>query len=299
MTYLDDRLGVAGRVAVLIGGAGGLGLACATELGRAGMRVAIGDIDEPRLASSAAALAAEGIDVHAGALDCRDIDALTAFYATVADTFGQIDVVVNVVGGTFLQPFEQSNPRGWEALTRANFTWVLASMQLAIPHLRAAGGGSIINMGSIEGNRAAPGFSVYAGLKAGLENVGRSIAIELAPDRIRVNTLAPDYVPTEGLAGTIPERVADPDPAGDDRGLDPAAVRDLAHRISIPMGRLGEPSDVAGCALFLASDLSRFVTGTTLHPDGGAWASAGWFNWPEAGFRNTVPDTVAEHLLGR
>ena len=76
MTYLDDRLGVAGRVAVLIGGAGGLGLACATELGRAGMRLAIGDIDEARLASTAAALAGEGIEVHAGALDCRDIDAL-------------------------------------------------------------------------------------------------------------------------------------------------------------------------------------------------------------------------------
>lgn len=289
MAHLDDRLGVAGRVAVLIGGAGGLGLACAAELGRAGMRLAIGDIDEPRLASTATALAAEGVDVHAGALDCRDVDALTAFYASVVDAYGQIDVVVNVVGGTFRQDFEQSNPRGWEALTRANFTWVLASMQLAIPHLRTAGGGSIINMGSIEGNRAAPGFSVYAGLKAGLENAGRSIAVEVAPDRIRVNTIAPDYVPTEGLAD-ITEHAVDP-------GSVDGAVTALAHQISIPMGRLGEPADVGGCALFLASDLSRFVTGTTLHPDGGAWASAGWFNWPEAGFRNTVPDVVAERLL--
>ncbi len=295
MTYLDDRLGVAGRVAVVVGGAGGLGLACAAELGRAGMRLAIGDIDEARLASSAAALASEGIEVHAGALDCRDVDALTAFYASVVDAYDQIGVVVNVVGGTFQQPFEQSNPRGWEALTRANFTWVLASMQLAIPHLRAAGGGSIINMGSIEGNRAAPGFSVYAGLKAGLENVGRSIAIELAPDRIRVNTLAPDYVPTEGLTGAVPERMAD----DESDAADPAAVRTLAHQISIPMGRLGEPSDVGGCVLFLASDLSRFVTGTTLHPDGGAWASAGWFNWPDAGFRNTVPDSVVGQFLDR
>ncbi len=165
MTYLDDRLGVAGRVAVLIGGAGGLGLACAAELGRAGMRLAIGDIDEARLASTATALAAEGIEVHAGAVDCRDVEALAAFYTSVVEAYSKIDVVVNVVGGTFRQDFEQSNPRGWEALTRANFTWVLASIQLAIPHLRAAGGGSIINMGSIEGNRAAPGFSVYAGLR--------------------------------------------------------------------------------------------------------------------------------------
>ena len=78
---------------------------------------------------------------------------------------------------------------------------------------------------------------------------------------------------------------------------DPAAITALAHQISIPMGRVGEPGDVGGCALFLASDLSKFVTGTTLHPDGGTWASAGWFNWPGAGFRNTVPDGVAEPFL--
>ncbi len=292
MTYLEDRLGVAGKVAVLIGGAGGLGLACAAELGRAGMRLAIGDIDEARLAASASALAGEGIDVHAGVLDCRDADALAAFYDSVDDGYERVDVVVNVVGGTFHQPFEQSNPRGWEALTRANFTWVLGSMQLAIPRLRAVGGGSIINLGSIEGHRAAPGYSVYAGLKAALANVGRSIAVELARDLIRVNTIAPDYVPTEGLAGAIAGPADDaPGPA------EPAAVSAEAHRISVPMGRLGEPGDVGGCALFLASDLSRFVTGTTLHPDGGTWASAGWFNWPDEGFRNTVPDAVVEKLL--
>ena len=165
-------------------------------------------------------------------------------------------------------------------------------MQLAIPRLRAAGGGSIINLGSIEGNRAAPGFSVYAGLKAALENVGRSIAVEVAPDRIRVNTIAPDYVPTEGLAG------AEPSGTGSGSALvDPTAVRAMGHQISIPMGRVGEPEDVGGCALFLASDLSRFVTGTTLHPDGGAWASAGWFNWPDEGFRNTVPDDISRRFL--
>ncbi len=82
-----------------------------------------------------------------------------------------------------------------------------------------------------------------------------------------------------------------------DGSTEAAAVRARGHQISIPMGRVGEPGDVGGCALFLASDLSKFVTGTTLHPDGGAWASAGWFNWPDGGFRNTVPDAVAERFL--
>lgn len=283
MSYLETRLGVAGRVVAVMGGAGGLGRACADELGRAGMRLALADIDPERLAVAAAELRDEGIEVHDAVLDCRDADALAAFYDSIDSTFGRLDVVVNVVGGTFQQPFEESVAKGWAALTRANFTWVLASMQLAIPRLRAAGGGSIINMGSIEGARAAPGFSVYAGLKAALVNTSRSLAVELAPDAIRVNTIAPDFVPTEGLGGIAPG------PAG--------GAGEIAHRISIPMGRVGNYGDVGGCALFLASDLSRYVTGTTLHPDGGAWASAGWFNWPDQGYRNTVPETVARTYL--
>ena len=282
MSYLDDRLDVAGRVAVLLGGAGGLGRACALELGRAGMRLAVADRDADRLAALRDELAADGVSIHTEAFDCRDGEALGAFFDAVDATYGQLDVLVNVVGGTFRQPFEESNARGWEALTRTNFTWLLASTQLAIPRLRAAGGGSIINLGSIEGDRAAPGFSVYAGLKAAVVNFARSLAIELAPDRIRVNTIAPDYVPTEGLAGMVA-------PATPEEEVTQAT----AHRISIPMGRVGDYGDVGGCALFLASDLSRFVTGTTLHPDGGTWASAGWFNWPDDGFRNTVPDAVA------
>jgi len=139
---------------------------------------------------------------------------------------------------------------------------------------------------------------VYAGLKAAVVNLGRSLAVELAPDAIRVNTVAPDYVPTEGLAGARPDQPddgshGDGGSGGGDAGPDLAA---LAHRISIPMGRVGTEADVGGCVLFLASDLSRFVTGTTVHPDGGAWASAGWFNWPDQGFRNTVPEPVVRGL---
>ena len=291
MGYLDERIGVAGRVAVVLGGAAGLGRASAIELGRAGMRLAVADRDADRLASTAAELVDGGIEVHTGVLDCRDADELARFYTSVDDTYGRVDVVVNVVGGTFRQPFEASNPKGWDALTRTNFTWLLSSIQLAVPRLRAAGGGSIINLGSIEGDRAAPGFSVYAGLKAAVVNLGRSLAVELGPDGIRVNTVAPDYVPTDGLAGAG----AGVDGGG---GPDAADVAAAAHRISVPMGRLGTDGDVGGCILFLASDLSRFVTGTTLHPDGGTWASAGWFNWPDEGFRNTVPDGVVRALDG-
>src|SRR6202041_3108627 len=100
---------------------------------------------------------------------------------------------------TFRQLFSESNPRGWEALIRTNFTWLLHATHLAIPRMRAAGhGGSIINLTSIEGHRAAPNFAVYAGMKAAVTNFGRSLALELAAEGIRVNAIAADMVPTEG-----------------------------------------------------------------------------------------------------
>jgi NAD(P)-dependent dehydrogenase (short-subunit alcohol dehydrogenase family) len=154
--------------------------------------------------------------------------------------------------------------------------------------MRPAGrGGSIINLTSIEGYRAAPGYAVYSAMKAAVAQFARTLAVELAPERIRINNIAPDMVPTEGMA-RISISAADALPA------DLAALGD---RIAIPMGRKGIVEDVGNCALFLASDLSSYVTGTTLHPDGGAYASAGWFNWPGDGFRNTAPRSVLESLL--
>ena len=106
----------------------------------------------------------------------------------------------------------------------------------------------------------------------------RSLAVELAPDGIRVNNVAPDITPTPGMVGIS-------------RGGDMSEYLDQeSAAIAIPMGRFGVPTDVSGCVVFLASDLSAYVTGTTIHPDGGTMASSGWFNWPDTGFSNTVPD---------
>jgi len=145
--------------------------------------------------------------------------------------------------------------------------------------MRRTGGGSIINLTSIEGHRAAPGFAVYAGMKAAVTNFGRTLAVELGPDRIRVNTIAPDMVPTEGILAFQAARGEAPDPGLADAGL----------RIAVPMADRGSYEDIGGCALFLASDLSRFVTGTSLHADGGTYASSGWFNWPGTGFSPVPP----------
>jgi NAD(P)-dependent dehydrogenase (short-subunit alcohol dehydrogenase family) len=284
MGYLEDRVGLEGRTAAIIGGGGGLGRACALDLGRAGMRLALADRNEALLTETADELRADGVTVTTSTFDARDPDAQAAFLDGVDADHGGLDVLVNVVGGTFPQPFVESNPRGWDALMRTNFTWLLSAIQLAVPRLAARGGGSIITLTSIEGHRAAPQHAVYAAMKAAVTSLTRSLATELGPQQIRVNTIAPDFVPTEGLAALTA-----------DLGHDDEERAAVADAISIPLGRRGDYGDIGGCALFLASDLSRFVTGTTLHPDGGTWAAGGWFHWPDAGWRNTPPPAVVDH----
>jgi NAD(P)-dependent dehydrogenase (short-subunit alcohol dehydrogenase family) len=134
--------------------------------------------------------------------------------------------------------------------------------------------GSIVNITTIEGHRAAPGYAVYAAAKSAVESFARSLAVEVAPYGIRVNNVAPDFVPTPGLARL----------AGGAGGPTPEVVR-----AAIPMGRAGEVRDVSHCVVFLASSLASYVTGSTLHPDGGTWASSGWLNWPGSGWSNFPP----------
>jgi NAD(P)-dependent dehydrogenase (short-subunit alcohol dehydrogenase family) len=278
MSFLEERAHLAGKVAAILGGGGGLGRAVALDFARAGMSLAIADRNEELLGITINDLQAADAPLVHRIIDARDPDALAAFYDDVDREFGRLDVLVNVVGGTFRQSFTDTTPRAWDALIRSNFTWLLHSTQLGIVRMRAGGrGGSIINITSIEAHRAAPGFAVYAGMKAAVTNFGRSLALELAPEGIRVNTIAPDMVPTEGVQG-IEGSVFDASPASD------AIVR-----ASIPMQRLGRYEDVGNAALFLASDLSSYITGETLHPDGGAHASSGWFNWPGVGWANTPP----------
>jgi 3-oxoacyl-[acyl-carrier protein] reductase len=285
MSYLDERADLAGRVAVVIGGGGGIGRACAVDLSRAGMHLALCDRDAAALDEVAALLADSGRELMTAELDARDADALSAFFDRTDERFGaRCDVLVNVVGGTFRQPFAESTPRGWDALIRTNFTWLLHSTQLAVARMQPRRGGSIINITSIEAHRAAPNYAVYAAMKAAVTSLTRTLAVELAPNQIRVNTIAPDFIATPGLDSL----------AGSPAHEETSA---LQHRIGTPMGRVGTFEDAGGCALFLASNLSSFVTGTTLHPDGGALASAGWFNWPTEGFLNHPPHDVLANLL--
>ena len=292
MGFLEDRANLTGRVAVIAGGARGLGGAIARDLAQAGVNLALCDRDEQALEATTSDAAEAGRNVVKEAIDVREPPALRNFFER-ADALGRLDILVNVVGGTYRQDFDVSSPQGWEALIRTNYTWLLHSTSLAIPRIRAGQrGGSIINLTSIEAHRAAPGYAVYAGLKAAVTNFSRSLAVELGADGIRVNTIAPDMVPTERVF-----EAADEGSGARDWGDDEYSK--FSNRVSIPAGRRGRYEDIGNCALFLASDLSAYVTGTTIHPDGGALASSGWFCWPGEGFRNVLPLPVAEVLSDR
>ncbi|WP_236791934.1 SDR family NAD(P)-dependent oxidoreductase [Amycolatopsis sp. GM8] len=277
MGWFEERGGLQGTVAVITGGAGGIGEAVTYDLAANGVRTAVLDIDDKATDRLRETLGERGHDALVRHGDARDPETLSALFDAVDEWWGRVDTLVNVVGGTFRAPFTDTRPKGWDALIRINLTHVLHACSLAVPRMQAAGrGGSIINVTTVEAHRAAPGFSVYSAAKAAVTQFARTLAVEVAPDGIRVNNVAPDYTPTPNMTRISPESELQPE----------------RNRVAIPMARAGLVTDISGCVVFLASGLSGYVTGTTLHVDGGTKAAAGWLNWPDAGWQIQPPDTA-------
>jgi NAD(P)-dependent dehydrogenase (short-subunit alcohol dehydrogenase family) len=217
--------------------------------------------------------------------DVRDSDALAAFYDAIDQRFDRVDVLVNIPGGGFRKRVVDMTPNGTNAVIRQNFVYALESCQHAARRMIARGiHGSIVNMTTIEAHRAMPEMGVYGAMKAAVAHLTMTLAVELGPNGIRVNAIAPDLFPNESTAAA---GFSTPDPDS------PIAQRE--YEIAVPLGRKGEDRDVAGPVLFLASDLSSYVTGTTIHIDGGTLATGGWVRWPE-GYRNTIPLSVLAQL---
>lgn len=258
MAVTPDAVDLDGRVALVTGAAQGLGAATAIALAAFGADVVLCDRQASGLDSTADEIRRLGRRVHAEALDVRETDVLSGFVGRAVEEMGGLDVLVNNAGGSFHAPFLEVSPKGESMLIDENFRSATALIRLCAPHLRP--GGSIVNVTSIEAHRASPGFAVYAAMKAALAQLTQSLALELAPRRIRVNAVAPDAIPTPGGE---PAAAAVGNPGHD------------AYQHKVPLG-LGHPDDFAAVVVFLAGDLSRFVTGTTIHCDGGAAAAAGW-----------------------
>ena len=175
-------------------------------------------------------------------------------------------ILVNNAGGVFWSGILDTSENGWDALYRSNLRHVLLCTQRVARGMVEAGvGGSVISVTSIEGVRAAPGYAAYAAAKAGVINYTKTAALELAPHGIRVNALAPDITLTEGIASLVP-------PGSEAR-----------FGLTVPMGRAGHVDEMAGAAVFLASDLASYITGQTIHVDGGTEAASGWYHHPETG----------------
>lgn len=261
MVLRKDAPALDGRVAVITGGGSGIGRGIAETFAEFGARVVIWERD-PQAAESTATT----VGGLAGAIDVRDADQVDAALASTIAEVGLPTVLVNNAGGVFASPLLETAPKGWDTLIRSNLTQVLLCTQRVARALVQHGApGSIINIASIEGTRAAPGYAAYAAAKAGVINFTKTAALELAPHGIRVNCLAPDLTLTEGI-----ERVG--------------SAEMLAHAgYMIPMGRPGHVDEMAGAAVFLAGDLSSYVTGQTLHVDGGTHAAGGWYHHPDTG----------------
>jgi NAD(P)-dependent dehydrogenase (short-subunit alcohol dehydrogenase family) len=251
-----------GRVAVVTGGGAGIGRGIAAGMAAFGASVAIWERDPDTCAKSAESIGALGIVV-----DVRDSEQVDAALQRTVDELGEVSILVNNAGGVFKSPLLDTTENGWDALYKSNLRHVLLCTQRVTRRLVAAGmPGSVINVTSIEGARAAPGYAAYAAAKAGVINYTKTAALELATHRIRVNALAPDLTLTEGLIA-----------------LSGGSLQQDAVTPGIPMNRAGHVDEMAGAAVFLASEMSSYITGETIHVDGGTQAASGWYHHPQTG----------------
>ncbi len=277
MGQLEERAGLSGKVAVVLGGcAGHLGRGVTLGLAREGVRVIACDNDREGIAAIGAEVEAEGGTISAHYADVTDEAALDGFWDTVASETDHADIVINVPGGVKRSLFENTTRASHARDIRLNFDYVVQSCYRALPLLRKSGhGGSVINFTTIEAHRGAATFAVYAGAKAAITNFSRALAVELGADMIRVNCVATDTSPARASNSTLaPEDFERLTSLGED-----ALAKSM--ELYVPQKRPPTVEEVIDGVLFLASDLSRTITGQTLHIDGGTSAAWGFLDWPE------------------
>jgi len=254
---------LADRVAVVTGGGGGIGAATAQLFAQHGAQVVLADIDPELARRTADQITTSGGSALAIVTDVRDADQVTDLARSVLDRFGRVDVLVNNVGHWLRHPgnFVDTDPQLWDDLYRVNLHHVFLVTHAFLPAMVDRHGGAIVNVSSVEGMRGYPEDPVYAAFKAAVIHFTRSLAVQVGHDGVRVNAIGPDV--TESLQVPYSQWLS--------------AKEQTQWPQWVPVGRMGVPEDQAGVILFLASDLSAFVTGHTIPTDGGTGAAGGWF----------------------
>jgi NAD(P)-dependent dehydrogenase (short-subunit alcohol dehydrogenase family) len=252
----SGRKDLDGKVALVTGGGTGIGSAVARRLVDRGALVAVAGRRAAPLDEVAARTGAMPIPC-----DVADASSVDAAIDHVVRRLGGLDIVVNNAGIVHRGGVEQVDDVGWSSVIDVNLTGPARICRAAVPHLRARGGGAIVNVSSIGGLFAARESIAYSTTKAALFGLTRSMALDLGPSGIRVNTLCPGWVDTPMADGAI-RRVAQV------HGVSMEAARDILVRHN-PIRRLADPDEIAKCIEFLATDDSSFVTGTVLIADGG------------------------------
>ena len=244
------------RVCVVTGAARGIGLAISERFGREGARIACVDVSARRLEPAVAELVSDGFDARSFSVDVGRRDAVHAMFRNIESEFGApVAVLVNNAVWARFQPLSEIDGETVDRKFACGIDGLIWTMQAAAPQMERRGGGSIINLTSVSAFHPARDSIAYSALKAGVVGLTRAAAMELSPKRIRVNAIAP------GMIGT-PASIAQ---------FDEATI--VERRAQMPLGRFGEPEEIAAVAAFLASDDSSYVQGAVITADGG-WTVA-------------------------
>lgn len=238
------------KVAIITGGAGGIGFAAAETFAREGAKVAIADFDEEVGSVKASELREKGFDVAFFQVDVSERASVDEMMQRVLDRFGTIDILINNAGITRDAMLSKMSEADFQKVIDVNLSGVFHCTQAVLPTLVEKGSGAIINTSSVSGVYGNIGQTNYAASKAGVVGMTKTWAKELGRKGITVNAVAPGFIET-GMTATVPDKVID------------------QMKQQIPLGRLGSPEDIANAYLFLASEEAKYVNGITLHVDGG------------------------------